>query len=348
MSIPESDDAVQQRINAAKDHLRSMPDGGVPNIYRSPADIGVREGRRALQEDTLPELMASIRQSGLLNPITIDPQGWLIAGLHRLEALKRLGYKRIACRVVLTGGIAEVGRMAEISENLHRAELTQAERDKLIAEYVTLIGGDKPRHGVGVSDNEGEPVPAAKKPGGRGHKGAAAKVAEALGTSTRTVQRAIERAANPDKPKPEKSAPLVSDEDPTIGEAEPKPVSAVTVDTIKADILKLSAEDRDALALWIMDLPAEPAPPSLTPRQDVPFPKVEVAPPTGNQAKGWVGKKPAEWHVNCNAKGGICQYSTCKDVGCCQVSIRATEGEALVAAVRPNSLAGPYSQASTE
>ena len=49
-------------------------------------------------------------------------------GLHRLEAKKRLGDTTIACFVM--EGDERVARMWEISENLHRAELTPLEHDE--------------------------------------------------------------------------------------------------------------------------------------------------------------------------------------------------------------------------
>ena len=41
-------------------------------------------------------LMRSIDQHGLLQPITITPDGVLVCGRRRLEAVKRMGWRRIA------------------------------------------------------------------------------------------------------------------------------------------------------------------------------------------------------------------------------------------------------------
>src|SRR5690606_33727963 len=62
------------------------------------ADVVVREGRRPLRD--VDELADSIREVGLLNPITVTPDSVLIAGLHRLEACRRLGWTEIPCIVV--------------------------------------------------------------------------------------------------------------------------------------------------------------------------------------------------------------------------------------------------------
>jgi ParB family chromosome partitioning protein len=44
-------------------------------------------------------LAESIEDIGLLHPITVDEQGWLLAGARRLAACKRLGWKDIPVNV---------------------------------------------------------------------------------------------------------------------------------------------------------------------------------------------------------------------------------------------------------
>ena len=48
-------------------------------------------------------LAASIADLGLLNPITIDETGQLLAGARRLAACKLLGLKQIEVRIVRCG-----------------------------------------------------------------------------------------------------------------------------------------------------------------------------------------------------------------------------------------------------
>ncbi len=55
-------------------------------------EIKRKDGRRKLDTDHVKELADSIQELGLLNPITIDREYFLIAGLHRLEAAKMLGW----------------------------------------------------------------------------------------------------------------------------------------------------------------------------------------------------------------------------------------------------------------
>ena len=48
-------------------------------------------------------LAASIADIGLLNPITVDENGRLLAGARRLAACKRLGMEKIEVKIVRCG-----------------------------------------------------------------------------------------------------------------------------------------------------------------------------------------------------------------------------------------------------
>src|SRR5690349_2983538 len=78
--------------------------------------------RPRLSENAIIALMDSMREIGLINPISIvrprnQPQ--LITGAHRLEAARRLGWQTIRCTVV-SNSEADNLRLAEIDENLVR------------------------------------------------------------------------------------------------------------------------------------------------------------------------------------------------------------------------------------
>ena len=76
--------------------------------------IKINDGRREADPEAVHELADSISKVGLLNPITVDQEYTLIAGLHRLEAAKLLGWAEIECSVNdLDGLLAE---LAEIDE----------------------------------------------------------------------------------------------------------------------------------------------------------------------------------------------------------------------------------------
>lgn len=84
-------------------------------------EIKVGDNRREIDESNVANLMKSIREIGLINPITITAGSRLIAGAHRLEACKRLGWAEIECNVAELDGLK--AELAEIDENLIRHNL---------------------------------------------------------------------------------------------------------------------------------------------------------------------------------------------------------------------------------
>lgn len=92
--------------------------------------ITVKENRRSVSESKISELSESIKELGLLNPITVeekDGKYYLIAGAHRLQAVKKLGYSEIECNVVSFEN-SLLSELAEIDENLVRNELHYIDR----------------------------------------------------------------------------------------------------------------------------------------------------------------------------------------------------------------------------
>lgn len=125
------------------------------------AKVRVPDGRRTANPARVKALADSIREIGLLQPIIIDCHAMedchgdesveLVAGLHRLEACKLLGWKRIPAvdrssvpthveRKIHESRVEspEIGRLlnrlAEIDENLCRNELSVLDRSKAIAD----------------------------------------------------------------------------------------------------------------------------------------------------------------------------------------------------------------------
>jgi len=84
-------------------------------------------------------LVSSIRTIGLQVPLTVIERAGrylLIAGRHRLEALRVIGEERVPARVVDFDDIE--ARLWTISENLHRTALTALQRSEQIAEFARL------------------------------------------------------------------------------------------------------------------------------------------------------------------------------------------------------------------
>ena len=116
------------------------------------ADIKIGKKRRSLNAEKLNDLMQSIPVLSLRQPITVRVikrrRNWknakreyaLVPGFHRLEAKKRLGDAVIACFIF--EGDERAARMWDISENLHRAELTPFEHDEQVVEWIKLLEAD--------------------------------------------------------------------------------------------------------------------------------------------------------------------------------------------------------------
>ncbi len=94
------------------------------------SEIKVNAGRREADPEGVQELVDSISKVGLLNPITIDREHTLIAGLHRLEAAKLLGWTEIECNVSSLEGL--LAELAEVDENVVRKGLSAVEYSDLL------------------------------------------------------------------------------------------------------------------------------------------------------------------------------------------------------------------------
>jgi len=90
-----------------------------------------KDNRRKSDKDKVKQLAESIKQIGLLNPITMNNNNELLAGLHRLEACKSLGMTKIEANLI-GGGYLEF-ELAEIDENLIRNDLNHLERAENLA-----------------------------------------------------------------------------------------------------------------------------------------------------------------------------------------------------------------------
>lgn len=94
------------------------------------SEIKIASGRREVRPEDAKKLADSITQIGLLNPITITPNHTLIAGNHRLEAAKLLGWTRIECTICDVNGL--LAELAEIDENFVRKNLSPIEFGDLL------------------------------------------------------------------------------------------------------------------------------------------------------------------------------------------------------------------------
>lgn len=158
-------------------------------------EVKINVGRRVTDQKKIKELADSIKELGLLNPITVNEDGTLIAGMHRLEACKLLGYEEIKVnKINLSSLLAE---LAEIDENLVRNELHWLESDKQLRRRKAIYEQLHPETQVGVSqaiamnikkgNNVSEKISSTTKT-------FTEATAEKLGQSQRNIQMSVSRA----------------------------------------------------------------------------------------------------------------------------------------------------------
>ena len=157
--------------------------------------IQVNSGRREALPDAVRELADSISAVGLLNPITVDRDYILIAGLHRLEAAKLLGWEEIECNISSLEGLQ--AELAEIDENFVRADLETVEFGKLLLRRKEIYEMLHPETKCGVSQANAMNRAQGNNVSERGAstlKSFARDTADKLGISPRSVEEKIQIA----------------------------------------------------------------------------------------------------------------------------------------------------------
>ena len=99
--------------------------------------IRIGERMRQLDEQKVLELMTSYEEVGIINPISVDQELHLIAGAHRLEAAKNLGWETIEAKVFDDEDLQR--ELIEIDENLIRNELCYISASEHIAERERIL-----------------------------------------------------------------------------------------------------------------------------------------------------------------------------------------------------------------
>lgn len=156
----------------------------------------VRVGERARKEyGDLETLKASIVEHGLLHPIVLLPDNYLLCGGRRLEAYRQLGEQYIPFRRVSTQGDAISRLKAERDENTCRKEMTPSE---LVAIGKKLEELKRPEAAArqGIRNDL-----ATSRPAGREvrHHDTREEIADALGLSTSQysrMRRVVEAASD--------------------------------------------------------------------------------------------------------------------------------------------------------
>lgn len=138
---------------------------------------------RSLKQEWVEELARSIDVLGMFQPVVVTPDFRLVAGRHRVEACKSLGWTHVPVTVRDYSDME--ARLATIDENLVRNNLTALEEGEQLAERQSIYQALYPETRRGVA-------------GAKARHGSANEVlsfaedtAAKTGQSTRNVQRKI-------------------------------------------------------------------------------------------------------------------------------------------------------------
>lgn len=160
---------------------------------------------RPVTEKQVENLVASIRDVGLLNPVTVIEaevmaggsfrKGWrLVAGAHRLEAARRLGWSEIEAHVIKASDLE--AKLAECDENLVASVLSPSERALLTDLRKHFYEELHPETRLGATGVGREKVRQLGEPNAEPAERFTADTAAKTGRSERDVQRDAQRGAN--------------------------------------------------------------------------------------------------------------------------------------------------------
>jgi len=158
------------------------------------SEITIGKRRRKLNESKVQELAESMAVFGLLNPVTISTGNELIAGYHRIEAAKRLGWNEIATHTLPGDPLQH--ELAEIDENLIRNDLTALERGEHLARRKEIYEGMHPetKREATLKQNRSEIISE------RELLSFAESTAAAVGVSSRTIRQEVQIAESITEP----------------------------------------------------------------------------------------------------------------------------------------------------
>ncbi len=150
-------------------------------------EIKVQQRKRKLDNCKVQELAESFANIGQLQPITVAKYNGmyrLVAGLHRLEAAKQIGWRTI--EAMLFEGDEIQAELAEVDENLMRNDLTVLEQGEHLARRQELLGyshgGDR------KSDEYQEEIISARK--------SQSEIAAEIGLTDRSARNRMQVARN--------------------------------------------------------------------------------------------------------------------------------------------------------
>lgn len=115
--------------------------GGIINLSVDSLEPNPVQPRKNFEDESLQELSASIREYGILNPLTVRLRNGsyeLVAGERRLRAAKLAGLEDVPC-ILIDVGLEDASLIALI-ENLQRKDLDFIEEANGIYQLIRMFG----------------------------------------------------------------------------------------------------------------------------------------------------------------------------------------------------------------
>ena len=132
----------------------------------------------------IESLAEDIKVNGLINPVTLTPDGKLLAGERRLRAVKSLGWENVDARIVEDPDDMKQINI-EISENDNRKEFTFSERKRIIEILHEMFDAEAKKNSLANLKN-GDNSPRAQRCAvGKTSE----KIGEILGVGARTIEK---------------------------------------------------------------------------------------------------------------------------------------------------------------
>ena len=232
------------------------------------SEITVNPGRREAAPGDVKELADSILEVGLINPIMVDKDYTLIAGLHRLEAIKLLGRTEIERTVSGLDGLQSA--LAEIDENFVRKDLFDDEFRELLLRRKEIYESLHPETKAGIAQAVGMNRAVGNNVADKmsvTSKSFVDDTADKLGVDPRTVRRELQTAKNltPEAKEIIKGDKVTKSDALKLSRLPPEQQTEATSQLVSGDIHSVD----EYQPLLTVPEPAEPEPPA-----EVPLPSV--------------------------------------------------------------------------
>ena len=105
------------------------------------SEITIPKGRQRSRLVGIPDLACSLKEHGIINPITLTHEKVLVSGERRLAAAKSIGWLSIPCHVLSKVPPEKLLRI-ELEENVQRADLPWQDRCRAMLAVTELLKGD--------------------------------------------------------------------------------------------------------------------------------------------------------------------------------------------------------------